>query len=52
MQRLVLLFKALNGAVLRMSKGEDTEADRGMLESGLITETGVAVARRVMGVEK
>ena len=52
MQRLVLLFKALNGAVLRMSKGEDTEADRGMLESGLITETGVAVAMRVMGVEK
>lgn len=51
MRRLIMLFKELNGAVIRHGRGEETEADRRLLESGLITKPALAVARRVMGVE-
>lgn len=51
MRRLILLFKALNGAVIRYSRGEETEADRRLLERGQFTEPALAVARQVMGVE-
>lgn len=49
MRRLIRLFKALNGAVLREGKGEETEADRSLLKSGLVTEEAVWVARQVTG---
>ena len=52
MHRLILLFKKLNGAVIRHGKGEETEADRRLLEGGQFTEPAIAVAKRVMGVEE
>lgn len=52
MRKLIKLFKELNGAVLRRSAGEETEADRMTLKNDLVTEPALAVARRVMGVEE
>lgn len=51
MRRLIMLFKELNGAVIRHGRGEETEADRMTLENSLLTEPALAVAKQVMGVE-
>lgn len=48
MRRLIALFKALNAAVFRKSKREETEKDRELLKGNLITEPAVQVAMRVM----
>ncbi len=48
MKKLISLFKALNMAVMRESRGEKTEEDRELLEGGLITEPAWQVAMRVM----
>lgn len=50
MRKLIPLFKKLNGAVIRQSRGEETEADRELLESGLISNAAVGVANQVTGV--
>ena len=52
MWKLIRLFKALNEAVLRQSRGEETKADRETMGNGLITEPALAVARKVMGVKR
>ena len=49
MRKLITLFKGLNGAVLRQSRGEETEADRALLKNGLITAAAVGVAGQVTG---
>lgn len=50
MKKLVSLFKALNMAVLRKSRGEDTEEDRKLLAGDLISEPAVQVAMQVMKI--
>lgn len=47
MRKLIMLFKALNAAVLRRSKGEERPADKEILENGLVSEPAVMVAMRV-----
>ena len=50
MKKLVSLFKALNMAVLRKSRGEETEEDRKLFAGGLISEPAVQVAMQVMKI--
>ena len=50
MRKLISLFKALNMAVLRKENGAETEADRKLLENGMITKPALEVAMRVMGI--
>lgn len=50
MKKLILLFKALNMAVLRRGRGEETEGDKELFANSLITEPAVQVAMRVMKV--
>lgn len=52
MRRLIMLFKELNGAVIRHGRGEETEADRETLKNDLVTGPMLTVARQVMGVEE
>lgn len=52
MRKLISLFKALNAAVLRKSREEETEADRKLLKSSLITEPALKVAIQVVGVDR
>ncbi len=51
MRKLILLFKKLNGAVIRQSRREETEADRKLLENDMISGAAVEVAKRVTGAE-
>ncbi len=48
MKKLITLFKALNMAVLRKSRGEETEDDRRLFQNDLITEPALQVAGQVM----
>lgn len=50
MRKLIPLFKALNAALLRKSRGEERAEDREILASELISEAAIAVAAQVMGV--
>ena len=50
MKKLVSLFKALNMAVLRKSRGEETEEDRKLFAGDLISEPAVQVAMQVMKI--
>lgn len=50
MNKLISLFKALNMAVLRRSRCEETEEDRQLFAGGLITEPAVQVAMQVMKI--
>lgn len=47
-KNLIALFKKLNTAVFRKTRGEETEQDRKLLNSGIITEPAYQVAVRVM----
>jgi len=47
-RKLISLFKALNMAVLRKSRGEETEEDRELFSEKLITEPALRVAMQVM----
>lgn len=51
MKRLISLFKSLNTAVLRRSRGEMTGEDTELFRKSLITEPAVRVAMKVTGVE-
>ncbi len=48
MKKLISLFKALNMAVLRKSRGEETKEDVKLLQGGLITEPAYRVAAQVV----
>ena len=50
MKKLISLFKALNTAVLRKSRGEETEEDRRLFAGDLISEPAVQVAMQVMKI--
>lgn len=52
LRKLISLFKTLNGALLRESNGEETEADRRLLTNGPVTEPAIAVAKRVIGAKE
>ena len=47
MKKLILLFKKLNAAVLRKTRGEETEEDKKLLNGGMITEPAYQVAMHV-----
>lgn len=49
MGKLIPMFKALNMAVLRKGRGEETEGDKKLLAGDLITDPAVQVAMQVMG---